>query len=133
MKILVVEDEAVLRNEMVDMMAAYGDCDAAENGNEAMEAVKEAIRKNDAYDIVCMDIVMPEKDGYQALKEIRDLERIKGIPEENKAKIVMVSELNEGRNVKRAFELGCDAYAGKPVNREKFDAALKKMGFVGQD
>lgn len=131
MRILIVEDEAAIRSELAEVLSVYGDCDEAQNGIEAVSAFEDAFRVNDTYDVICMDIVMPEKDGYQALREIREIEHMKGVPEENQAKIVMMSELNEGRNVKKAFDLGCDAYAGKPINRNKFTEAIEKLGIVG--
>ena len=74
--------------------------------------------------------MMPVLDGYQALKAIRDIEKDRGIPEEQMAKIIMTTALNEGRNVKKAFELGCTVYSGKPINQEKFEGVLKKFGMM---
>ena len=73
---------------------------------------------------------MPALDGYQALKAIRDIEKEKNIPEEKRAKIIMTTALNEGRNVTKAFELGCVAYAGKPIDQEKFENVLKKLELI---
>ena len=54
----------------------------------------------------------------------------KNIPEEKRTKIIMTTALNEGRNVTKAFELGCVAYAGKPIDQEKFENVLKKLGLI---
>ena len=45
------------------------------------------------------------------------------------AKVIMTTALNEEINVKKAMEIGCDAYVGKPVNVERFTMLLSKMGF----
>ena len=80
--------------------------------------------------MVCLDIMMPVMDGYQALKEIRDVEKKMNIPEEKAVKVIMTTALNDERNVKMAFELGCSVYSGKPINQERFEKALIKLGLV---
>ena len=74
--------------------------------------------------------MMPVMDGYQALKEIRDVEKKMNIPEEKAVKVIMTTALNDERNVKMAFELGCSVYSGKPINQERFEKALIKLGLV---
>ena len=130
MRILIVDDEKNTRDELVELMSAYGDCVTAEDGAEAIDVFQSAFKMNDAFDIVCVDILMPEKDGYQVVHEIRDIEKIMGVSDEYRAKIVVTSQQNEARTLKTAFELGCDVYAGKPINGEKFIAALKKLNIL---
>ncbi|RYD05849.1 hypothetical protein N752_08115 [Desulforamulus aquiferis] len=64
------------------------------------------------------------------LKAIRDLENQKGFPLEGRAKIVMTTALAETQIVQRAFDIGCDAYAEKPINPEKFIEVLRNLGMV---
>lgn len=130
MKILIAEDDFASRKFMLRFLQKYGECDVTVDGKEAVEAFVMALESNEGYDLVCLDIMMPGLDGYQALKAIRDTEKEKGIPEEKSAKIIMTSALNEGRNVQKAFELGCVAYAGKPIDQEKFDGVIKKLGLI---
>ena len=89
-----------------------------------------AMEDDEPYDLVCLDIMMPVMDGYQALKGIRNLEKQKNIPEDKAVKVIMTTALNEERNVKMAFELGCTIYSGKPIDQGRFEQALKKLGLV---
>lgn len=130
MKILIAEDDFASRKSMSRFLSKYGECDITVDGAEAVEAFTMALDADDPYELVCLDIMMPEVDGYQALKNIRDIEAKKGITEENAAKIIMTTALNEGRNVTKAFELGCVAYAGKPIDQEKFENVLKKLELI---
>lgn len=130
MRILVVEQEAAEREQITGLLSVYGDCDTAAGGAQAVEEFRQALENNDPYDMVCFDIIMPGKDGYQVIKEVRDIEKEKGVTEDNRVKLVVISEINVGNNVKKAFDLGCDAYAGKPVNPDKFAAALKKLNII---
>ncbi|MCR5792127.1 MAG: response regulator [Lachnospiraceae bacterium] len=130
MKILIAEDDFASRKFMLRFLSKYGECDITVDGLEAVDAFLMALDADEGYDLVCLDIMMPALDGYQALKAIRDIEKERGIPEDKGAKIIMTTALNEGRNVMKAFELGCVAYAGKPIDQEKFESLLKKLELI---
>ncbi len=130
MRILIAEDDFASRKFMLRFLSKYGECDVTVDGEEVVEAFTMALEANEGYDLVCLDIMMPVLDGYQALKKIRDIEKEKGIPEEKAAKIIMTTALNEGKNVTKAFELGCTAYAGKPIDQQKFEKILIKLELI---
>ena len=130
MKILIAEDDFASRKFMLRFLSKYGECDVTVDGMEAVDAFLMALDSDEGYDLVCLDIMMPELDGYQVLKTIRDIEKERNIPEEKASKIIMTTALNEGRNVTKAFELGCVAYAGKPIDQEKFENVLRKLELI---
>ena len=130
MRILIAEDDFASRKFMMRFLSQYGECDITVDGLEAVDAFLMALDSGEGYDLVCLDIMMPALDGYQTLKAIRDIEKERGIPEEKRSKIVMTTALNEGRNVTKAFELGCVAYAGKPIDQEKFENVLRKLELI---
>ena len=113
MKILLAEDDFVTRKFMVGFLSKYGECDVTVDGMEAVDAFMMALEDGEPYDLVCLDIMMPVMDGYQALMGIRNLEKDRGIAED-----------------KRAFELGCTIYSGKPIDKERFEQAMKKLGLI---
>lgn len=130
MKILIAEDDFASRKFMLRLLSKYGECDITVDGMEAVEAYAMALEENEGYDLVCLDIMMPVLDGYQALKKIREIENSFNIPEEKRAKIIMTTALSERRNVTKAFDLGCTAYAGKPIDQKKFENVLKKLALI---
>ena len=130
MRILIAEDDFASRKFMLRFLSQYGECDVTVDGMEAVDAFLMALEDEENYDLVCLDIMMPELDGYQALKAMRDIEKEKGIPPEKCAKIIMTTALNEGRSVTKAFELGCVAYAGKPIDQAKFEDVLHKLELI---
>ena len=130
MKILLAEDDFVTRKFMVNFLSKYGECDVTVDGMEAVDAFMMALEDEEPYDLVCLDIMMPVMDGYQALVAIRKLEKDKNIPEEKAVKVIMTTALNEERNVKMAVELGCTIYSGKPINQDRFEQALKKLELI---
>ncbi|MCI9662553.1 MAG: response regulator transcription factor [Lachnospiraceae bacterium] len=130
MKILLAEDDFVTRKFMVNFLSKYGECDVTVDGMEAVDAFMMALEDGEPYDLVCLDIMMPVMDGYQALVGIRNLEKERGISEDNAVKVIMTTALNEERNVNMAFELGCTVYSGKPIDQEKFEQVLTKLELI---
>lgn len=131
MKTLLAEDDFASRKFMDKYLGRYGECDVTVDGEEAVEAFLMAVEDGEPYDLVCLDVMMPVMDGYQVLNEIRKLEKQRGILPENGVKIIMTTALNDERNVKKAFDMRCTAYSGKPVDTAKFDILLKKLGLIG--
>ena len=130
MKILLAEDDFVTRKFMTNFLSKYGECDVTVDGMEAVDAFMLALEEGEPYDLVCLDIMMPVMDGYQALVGIRNLEKERNVPEEKVAKVIMTTALNDEKNVKMAFELGCAVYSGKPTDQARFEQALKKLGLI---
>lgn len=129
MKILLAEDDFASRKFMSKILDQYGDTDITVNGLEAVDAFLMALDDDERYDLVILDVMMPMLDGYQVLSTIRKFETERNFKPEERTKVVMTTALNEEMNVKKAMEIGCDAYVGKPVNVERFTMLLSKMGF----
>ena len=127
-RILIAEDDLVSRKFLSKILSKYGECDLVVDGLEAIEAYMLSIKEKEYYDLICLDIMMPKVDGVKVLKVIRDLEEQNKIDDENRAKIVMTTALGETQIVKTAMEYGCDAYAAKPLDVEKFLDVIKKIG-----
>lgn len=130
MKILLAEDDFATRKYMVNMLMKYGECDVAVDGIEAIDAFVMALEDGAPYDLICLDIMMPLMDGYQALASIRKLEEEQHISADKAVKVIITTALKEQRNVKMAYELGCSVYSGKPIEPETFEAELKKMNLL---
>ena len=128
MKTLLAEDDFASRKFMDKYLSQYGECDVTVDGEEAVDAYMMALEDGEPYDLVCLDVMMPVLDGYQVLKAIRDIEAERGITKDQRVKIIMTTALNEERNVKKAFELGCEAYSGKPIDVDRFEQVLRKLG-----
>lgn len=128
MRILLAEDDFVTRKFMTNFLSKYGECDVTVDGMEAVDAFMMAYEEGNPYDLVCLDVMMPVMDGYQALIGIRNVEKERNIPEDKAAKVIMATALNDEKNVKMAFDLGCTIYSGKPIDQERFEQALEKLG-----
>ncbi|TYQ16673.1 UNVERIFIED_CONTAM: two-component system chemotaxis response regulator CheY [Acetivibrio alkalicellulosi] len=130
MRILIAEDDYASRRLLKKMMNQFGRCHTAVNGVEALEEFREAFQENVPYDLVLVDIMMPEMDGQQLLKEIREYEKKAGIKGLDTVKIVMVTALRDVDNIKQAFLEQCEAYLPKPIERTRVLEMMKDLGFV---
>jgi two-component system, chemotaxis family, chemotaxis protein CheY len=119
MKTLIVEDDFTSRLILQELLKNYGPTHIAVNGNEANEAVRLALDQGEPYDLICMDIMMPEMDGHEALRQIREQEDVAGIVPSGRAKIVMTTSHSDSDNVRRAVEGKCDYFLVKPIQKQK--------------
>ena len=130
MKFLIAEDDFTSRKLLQRTLEKYGMCDVAVNGKEALTAFTEALKKGEKYDLICLDIMMPELDGHGVITKVRDIEVKNGIGGLDGVKIVMVSGLDDTKNVLTAFREGCEAYITKPLDRKKLFEHLRSFGLI---
>ncbi|QWR76925.1 response regulator [Candidatus Magnetomonas plexicatena] len=129
MRILVAEDDFTSRTMLQRFLDGYGDVDVTVNGSEAIEAFNFALEENEPYDLICLDIMMPEIDGLKALKNIREKEKSIGVTPENGVKIVMTTALDSTKEISDTFYgSGCNDYLTKPIDLQRLTIILEKYG-----
>lgn len=129
MRILIVDDELVSRRKLEKIMANFGTCDTAENGDQAVTAVRRSLEAQTPYDMVLMDLIMPVMDGHEALKRIRTMEKEHEVRPGMETRIIVISSLEDQKNVCKAFFHGqATFYLTKPVNKEKVLEAMTAAG-----
>jgi two-component system, chemotaxis family, chemotaxis protein CheY len=129
MRILITEDDFASRRYLHRLLSQFGKCDLTVDGMEALDAFLLAMDEGQPYELVCLDIMMPKVDGTKVLKAIREIEKQKDITDEKKVKVIMTTALSDSEIVKRTFDSGCEAYATKPIDEEKFLRVMNKLGF----
>jgi len=132
MKILIAEDDLTSRLFMKKYLSKFGQCDLVMNGIEAIDTVLNAIELGQPYDLICLDIMMPKIDGLKALKTIREIEKASLKDGQLPAKIIMTTALNDKKTVEEAYDNGCEAYAWKPIDIEKFNEVLVRLGLIDE-
>jgi two-component system chemotaxis response regulator CheY len=132
MRALIAEDDFTSRLLMQKLLAPYGESHVAINGREALEAFKAARLKRRPYDLICLDIMMPEMDGQAVLREIRAIEEGAGTRHERRAKILMTTALKDAKNVMTAFRELCDGYLVKPIDKAKLLKYLTELGLISK-
>jgi two-component system chemotaxis response regulator CheY len=130
MKTLIVEDDFTSRLLLQEILKSYGPVHIAVNGKEAVEAARVALEGDDPYDLICLDIMMPEMSGQEALRQIRGQEEARGTLSSNGAKIMMTTAVADPKNVFAAFSGLCDAYLTKPIHKAKLLDELRKLKLI---
>ncbi|GBC60707.1 response regulator [Desulfonema ishimotonii] len=133
MKILIVDDEYLLRDVAQKTLVRYGECHTAVSGDDAVAAFEGAHEAGIPYDLIMMDVMMPESDGIETLKRIRCWEKKHGIGTEKKVKVVMLTGSESKGAFLNSFSEGCEAYIMKPFDLKKIDDVLKKLGMCQHD
>lgn len=102
-KILIVEDDRSLQNALVEMVSQEGyETVSALDGEEGLKKIEELMP-----DLVLLDIILPKKDGYEVLSEIKKNEKTKNIP------VLILTNLEEVDNVQKALDLGATTFMVK--------------------
>ena len=130
MRTLIVEDDFTSRGLLQRFLSQYGDCDIAVNGKEAVAAFRAAQESQQPFDLICMDIMMPEMNGQMALREIRALEEAKGTPAADGVRIMVTTSLDDPKDVVESFGSLCDAYLFKPVDISKLLDRIREFRLV---
>ena len=127
MKILIVEDEMASRFLLQTWLREFGITHVAVDGEEAVKAVELAIESNEPYDLICMDIMMPNMDGKEAVDKIRKLEESKGTFSTDGAKIIMTTATMTFDNVVESYRNLCDGYLTKPYGKQKLIGEMERL------
>jgi two-component system chemotaxis response regulator CheY len=130
MRSLLVEDDFSSRLLLQTFLSRYGECHVAVNGAEAVEAFRFAMEQKQKYDLICMDIMMPEMDGREAVRRIRAMEEAKGILSTYGTKIIMTTAVDDVKSVAQCFQDLCDAYLVKPIDLAKLLSQMKSYELV---
>lgn len=127
MKILVVEDDFTSRFLLQKILSPFGEVNVAVNGLEALQAFSQAINLGLKYDLITLDVMMPEMDGQETLIKIRAIEEQHGIFSSDGVKIIMTTALSDIRNVSKAYQGLCDGYLVKPIEKSRLFDLLNKL------
>lgn len=131
LKILVAEDDFMVRQVIRDILEQFGAVDIVVNGEEAVQAFRVAWRKQQPYDLICMDIMMPIMDGNEALIKIRETENTLGVIGSEEVKVIMISALDDAKTVvKSYFNGGATSYIIKPIENERLIKEMKNIGLL---
>ncbi|MFZ0928598.1 MAG: response regulator [Syntrophobacteraceae bacterium] len=113
--ILVVDDDEANRGLLCSCLKRAGhSIITAENGRQALDL----LTAHD-FDLVLLDIIMPEMNGYQVLKQMRNTDRLHNIP------VIMISAFNEVDSAVRCIEIGAEEYLSKPFDPNMLRARVK--------
>ena len=128
-KILIVDDSTSIREQLMAILSPVAECHPAADGQEAVDIIKKTQGTGNDFDLVIMDVIMPEKDGLTAVKEIREFEKAKGWTGEDTLTIIIATTIKEPSKILIAqYECGADAYIAKPFTEKTVLQTLSSNG-----
>jgi two-component system chemotaxis response regulator CheY len=115
---------------MKALLARYGSCDAAMTGKDGVTAFHKAWASSAPYQLIILDIMLPDMDGLKVLEVIRKMEEAMNVPPEQKAHIFIVSSVDRRDHIMKAHSLGLDAWLAKPIIRKELLEALERVNLA---
>lgn len=116
-KILAVDDEKhIVRLVQINLQKAGYDVSIASNGREALESVA-----SNRPDLIVMDVMMPEMDGFAALQKLKDNPETKDIP------VIMLTAKAQDADVFKGWQSGADLYLTKPFNPSELITFVQRI------
>ena len=130
MRALIAEDNYTSRILIQRLLAPHAECTVVVNGEKAVEAFLRAFYDGRPYDLICLDLMMPEMDGHTALTRIREIEKERGIEEAACVKVIMTTAHADVENVRKAIREKCQGYLIKPYDKQKLLDKLTSLGLL---
>lgn len=127
---LVVDDVAANCRVMKALLARYGTADTVMHARDAVAAFQRAWKEERAYNLICLDIMLPDIDGVKLLEVLRKMEAAMNLNDKQRAKVIMVSALDDNKFMGRCRELGASAFLVKPIDSTDLANCLRKTGLI---
>lgn len=130
LKALVIDDDIVCRNRLKMLLSDFFDCTFACDGRKGLLAYEQSLNEQDPFDLITLDINMPEMNGHETLEGIRQAEQQHGIGGLDVVKVIMTTSESSSKHVFAAFREGCEAYVVKTEMGDKLLDAVVQLGLL---
>src|SRR5512144_383903 len=115
--VLIIDDEHIARAGLEALLAGEGyRLEFATNGQEGLAMAAELVP-----DVILLDIMMPDMDGYEVCRRLRDTPKLRAIP------IIIISALSDKESLVRGLDAGGDEFLSKPVTGLELRARVRSM------
>ncbi len=126
MKILVIDDDPNVKNSIEELPMEIDELQAIRSGDAAIRGVRIALKRQDPFELITVDIELPDMDGRQVVLEIRKMEREYATTKERSAVIVVLTAKADEKSVKTSLAAGANSFIVKPFKPETIIKTLAK-------
>ncbi|MCA8974280.1 MAG: response regulator [Planctomycetes bacterium] len=131
MKSLVIDDQITARTLLRCILESYGVVDDVSTGQDGLRMFKNAVDQGEGYDLICIDLGLPDLSGMQVLTDVRDTEDSMGLRRgKGAATVLMITGNSDPSRATEAFDNQVDGYLEKPVSYENLIEALAGTGLL---
>lgn len=127
-RLLLVDDNVIHRKLSEKLFSPFGETVVVGSGAEAVEIFDQELAAERAFDVVILDMLMPGMDGMETLRQMRSLEKLKGLTPDQQTKILISSHDTDPELQKQAEIEGCNRYYPKKISKEGVAAMLGEFG-----
>lgn len=135
MKSLIVDDDITCSAIYKLLLQKYGECDTASCGVAAIDAYVSALDKGEPFDIMVVDIMMPDMNGYEVLQSVRLIEKERNIEFPYNTKIILTTALDdeENKRIGQSLDPTTESYLVKASCPESLVDKLEFFGFYKKE
>lgn len=132
MKCLIVEDDLISSQVLKGLIFSHvATADIVTNGLDGIDWFLRAHASKRPYDLILMDIMMPETNGLQSALSIRENEMLLNISFMRRVKIIMTTSLNDPRTIMKAlYDSDANSYLIKPIRLQELEDELRKLKLI---
>ena len=130
MRVLIVENEKSASEILQGYLSDYGHCCVAVDGQQALDEVRKSLNDRQPYGLICLDLMIPQMDGHDVLRAIRQIEKEYKINKSSCAKVIVITALCDFNNIANAFRVDCRGYLVKPVSKDDLLEQMQKLGLL---
>lgn len=127
MKTLIIDNNTNPNACLCKVLKDIGQCDVVGGGLEGLKCLAEHLSKEEPYNLIFLDIMLPDIDGLDLIKQIRILEESFGVTPEKEAIVVVVTFKKDEPTILKGFLNGATGWFHKPLKQEFVEASIKKL------
>jgi len=125
MRIMIIDDVFMNVLRLKEAVRPFGEADGFQDAREGLEALQFAHLTNQRYDLLFLDIMMPEMSGFEVLDAVVKMNR--DLPPKERTKVVMVTARSQEDSVRQAIRSGAAGYVIKPFQDERIRAEVERL------
>ncbi|RIL09674.1 MAG: response regulator [Proteobacteria bacterium] len=125
MKVLIVEDDVTSNALITNIVSPEAQCIQAYNGVEAFKCYSDSLQAGDPFDLMFLDLMMPQMGGKELLSKIREFEQQNEVTPDRALKVVVLTAVGDEETEFELNFLGCIEYLVKPITVKKVKDSLK--------